>query len=61
MFDNPLMLTVAEAEAQQAVYPREPVIGIARNGEAKAYPISVMGIHELGNDTIGGTPVAITW
>lgn len=39
----------------------EPVIGVEVGGKAKAYPISVMGIHELGNDTCGDTPIAVSW
>ncbi len=60
VFDNPVMLTAAEAEEQEIVFARDAVIGVQRNGEAKAYPIRVMGIHELGNDTIGGIPIAVT-
>ena len=61
VFDNPKLLTVAEAEARKAVLPREPVIGVAHGGEARAYPIAIMGMHELGNDTIAGVPIAVTW
>ncbi len=61
VFDNPIMLTAAEAEEQEVVFARDAVIGIQRNGEAKAYPIRVMGVHELGNDSIGGIPIAVTW
>ncbi len=61
VFDNPPMLTAAEAEARGVVFPRDAVIGVSRNGEARAYPISIMGFHELGNDTIGGVPIAVSW
>ena len=61
VFDNPTMLTAAEAEQQGVVFARDAVIGVAYNGEAKAYPITVMGVHELGNDTIGGVPIAVSW
>jgi hypothetical protein len=59
--DNPRMLTAAEAEAKRQFFDRDMVIGLARRGEAKAYPITVMGVHELGNDAIGGAPIAVTW
>ena len=39
----------------------EPVVGFAFNGEARAYPIRLLSLHEVVNDTIGGQPVAITW
>ena len=61
VFDDPEMLTVSEAEARGAVLARDAVIGVARDGEARAYPIIIMGIHELGNDRIAGVPIAITW
>jgi len=61
VFDNPRMLPAAEAEAKKLVFERDMVIGVARGREAKAYPITIMGVHELGNDTIGGVPIAVTW
>jgi hypothetical protein len=61
VFDNPEMMTAAEAEARRLVFDRDMVIGIARGREAKAYPITIMGVHELGNDTIDGVPIAVTW
>ncbi len=39
----------------------EPVFGVVRNGEAKAYPQYVLVWHEIVNDTIAGEPVAVTY
>lgn len=39
----------------------EPVISISIEGEAKAYPISILLWHEIVNDEVGGVPVAITF
>ena len=61
VFHNPRMLTAAQAEADRVIFPRDAVIGVAHGGEAKAYPITIMGVHELGNDTIGGVPIAVSW
>lgn len=61
VFDNPTMISAEEAEAQGIVYDRAAVIGVAHGGEAKAYPVAVMGVHELGNDTIAGIPIAVSW
>lgn len=61
VFDNPEMLSVEEAEKKGLIYDRDAVIGVAHNGEAKAYPITIMGVHELGNDTIGGEPITVSW
>ncbi len=57
LFD-PELKPAAEAKG---IRDDEPVIGIAINGEAKAYPISIMGVHELANDTCGGEPIASSW
>jgi len=61
VFDDPKMLSAAEAEKQEVIFDRDVIIGVAHNGEAKAYPITIMGVHELGNDTIGGVPIAVSW
>ncbi|MCI0575771.1 MAG: DUF3179 domain-containing protein [Chloroflexi bacterium] len=39
----------------------EYVIGLALNGEARAYPIRLLSSHELVNDTVGGEAVLISW
>ncbi len=61
VFDNPAMLAAGEAEQRGVVFDRDMVIGVARGREAKAYPITIMGVHELGNDVIDGQPIAVTW
>ena len=40
---------------------REPVIGLSIDGEARAYPLRILTWHEIVNDTVGGTPVAVTY
>jgi Protein of unknown function (DUF3179) len=37
------------------------VIGVVINNEAKAYPIQVIGYHHQVRDTVGNTPVMITY
>jgi hypothetical protein len=50
------------AAADQALYSDdELVIGVEINGEAKAYSIGVLNRREMVNDTVGGTPVLVTW
>ncbi len=39
----------------------EPVIGIDINGDARAYPLRILIWHEIVNDTVGGTPVSVTY
>ena len=37
------------------------VIGVAINGQEKAYPIQLIGYHHQVRDTVGNTPVMITY
>jgi len=39
----------------------ELVMGVAINGEAKAYPVSVLRFREMVNDELGGGPILVTW
>jgi hypothetical protein len=40
---------------------REPVIVLRLGREAKAYPLQILMFHEIANDAIAGTPVAVTF
>jgi hypothetical protein len=48
-------------EASSLLPPTSLVIGIEREGEARAYPSDLLSYHEVVNDVVGGLPVAITW
>jgi Protein of unknown function (DUF3179) len=39
----------------------EPVIALAIGDDARAYPLRVLIWHEIANDTVSGTPVAVTY
>jgi len=39
----------------------EPVISLAIDGDARAYPLRVLMWHEIVNDTVGGRPVVVTY
>jgi len=56
---NPPMGNVKDGDG--ILQPNEWVIGIALKDEAKAYPVDVMGFHELINDVVGGTPITVCW
>lgn len=56
--DRPSFISVREAED---LAPREPVISIEVGGEPRAYPLRIMIWHEIVNDMVGGTPIAVTW
>ena len=56
--DAPVFTSVAAADFLRA---DDRVLGLNINGEAKAYPINILNWHEIVNDVVGGTAVAITW
>ena len=39
----------------------ETVIAVESGGERRAYPLSILIWHEIVNDTLGGTPIAVTY
>ena len=57
--DNPRFDDLAEADLwlQEA----SPVIALEVDGIARAYPLAILTRHEIANDTIGETPVAVTF
>lgn len=54
---EPEFAPVSESPLEEA----ELVMGVALNGEAKAYPVSVLRIREMVNDELGGLPILVTW
>ena len=56
--DNPKLITAAEATYLK---DGDPVFGVSINGDARAYPLRIMGWHEMFNETIGGVPVALAY
>jgi hypothetical protein len=41
--------------------PDDLVIGVALGGEARAYPIRILSAHEIVDDRVRDTPIAVTW
>jgi len=60
MFHQPKQKIFA-AGANDTTDKNELVIGVAINGEAKAYPIRIIGYHHQVMDTVGHTPVMVTY
>jgi len=56
--DDPKFLAVDDV---RFLDPNEPVIAVEVDGAAKAYPIRIMTWHEIVNDTLGDTPVVVTY
>jgi len=57
--DHPTFEDVARAS--RWLRPREPVILVERDGDAKVYPLQILIWHEIVNDAVGGVPVAVTF
>ncbi len=49
------------ADAVNWLEPNEPVLSLEIDGEARAYPVQIMTWHEIVNDSIGGTPVTVSY
>jgi len=56
--DDPQFIPVSE---ENRLGPKEPVMAIEIDGDARAYPLRILTWHEIVNDTIGGAPVAVTY
>ena len=55
--DAPKYITADEAELSDD----DIVVTLSYAGEYRAYPTRILDHHEIVNDTIAGTPLAITW
>ena len=52
---------IDKQEALNSFFEHEPVISIEINGRAKAYPLNMLTMHEMTNDTIGGMHILPTY
>ena len=57
--DAPVFINKAEAAEQME--DTERVLGVEINGDARAYPLSILSVHQVVNDIVGGVPVVVTW
>ena len=57
--DTPVFTDVADSIGQ--LDPAEAVVALEINGDARAYPVRVLIWHEIVNDTVGGSPVSVTY
>lgn len=56
--DDPLF---EPAHSHDTLEAADPVVGLAINGDARAYPLRILTWHEIVNDVVGGVPVAVTY
>lgn len=57
----PLEVARAEAALAAAIDPQTMVIGVEIAGEARAYPVDIVGYHHIVHDTVGGEAIAATY
>ncbi len=57
--DNPQFESIASAS--EWLQPQSPVIVVEIDGDARAYPLSVLIWHEIANDELAGVPIAVTY
>ena len=58
---TPRFATVAQAATLEWLTLDHPVAVLEVNGDARAYPLGMLTIHEVVNDTVGGEPVLVTY
>ena len=56
--DNPELIAAGDADY---MLDDDLVFGVEINGDARAYPLRIMGWHEMFNEVIGGVPVALAY
>lgn len=52
---------ISKTEGLNNFFIHEPVISVVINGEAKAYPLNMLTMHEISNDSLGGIPILPTY
>jgi hypothetical protein len=54
---DPQFVSAAAADLE----PRDIVMGLHINGQARAYPVRLLNVREMVDDVVGGIPVLVTW
>jgi hypothetical protein len=52
---------ISSEEAAEWLADNEPVIAFELDGDARAYPLQILTLHEIVNDVVAGVPVAVTF
>ncbi len=58
--DNPELVSAGHSKADYML-DDDLIFGVSINGDTRAYPLRVMGWHEMFNAVIGGVPVALAY
>ena len=59
----PALSAPATVPAERAAFlrPTDRVVGVRVGDAARAYPLAILNWHEAVNDTLGGTPILVTY
>jgi Protein of unknown function (DUF3179) len=49
------------AVAGRLLQPTDLVLGVEIAGDARAYPVKLLALHEAVDDVVGGRPIVVTW
>lgn len=49
------------AQSDSKLDPKEMIMAVHLNADARAYPISQMAYHHILNDVVAGVPIAVTY
>ena len=60
MFRQPTVLDMRPAATNKVAMDRL-VVGVALNGDARAYPLQYIGYHHQVRDSVGGQPVLVSY
>lgn len=52
---------LVRAKAATHMMPNELILGVEIGGDARAYPLRILGAHGVANDTINNIPVALAY
>jgi hypothetical protein len=64
---NPAILSVEELalknfnKRNQFLVSGDLVVGVELNGETRTYPMHMLNVHEIVNDTLGDVPIVVYW
>lgn len=55
--DHPIVITAEESTLENDDF----IMGIVVNGEARAYPLTILELHSVSNDEVAGVPIVISF
>lgn len=58
---HPVVAPGFDSAASVNLDPSQMVMAVRFGNDARAYPIRAMAYHHVVNDTVGGTPIAVTY